>query len=330
MNQLVAELLKKYWATLSKKANVVGYDGELKPRIRAGKVYSEEPCFRIYVTRKVPLKELKPNDILPKTLKLDGRKIGYYSSSLEVSVDVFPVGVHIPLVKKIKIGDSGCHYLCSACTVGGYARSTLPNEEDIIGILANTHCAALSNKAKIGDAYLVPSPIDGGLYPRDKVATLYRFVPLEFSCGIRNIVSKLLPVFKKDKTNKVDIAFCAIDNLEYIDTRVKRIGRIRGKRIGELNETAHKYGRSSKYTRGAKLVSNDYYGEIYYGYQRGFFGPVGLLSGVDFAIPGDSSSLILWERDNFLAGNLFAGSNITTVFCHYYYVEELLHVEYYY
>jgi len=46
--------------------NVVGFSKTYKPRIRAGKIFPEEKCIRVYVSKKLPETLLSPWELIPK------------------------------------------------------------------------------------------------------------------------------------------------------------------------------------------------------------------------------------------------------------------------
>jgi hypothetical protein len=60
--------LKQLYEKIKYKANVIGYSGKLQPRIRKGQLVPEEKCFRVYVSKKVPLNQLKIEDIIPQSI----------------------------------------------------------------------------------------------------------------------------------------------------------------------------------------------------------------------------------------------------------------------
>jgi hypothetical protein len=82
--------LKKTFEKIRNKPNVIGFSSELKPRIRDGRIIEGEKCFRVYVSKKVPLNQLKAEDVIPQNV--DG-----------VSVDVVEIGeLHALSVDKTK------------------------------------------------------------------------------------------------------------------------------------------------------------------------------------------------------------------------------------
>jgi len=60
--------LKKLFEKLKHKANVIGYSSKLQPRIRKGQLVPEEQCFRVYVSKKVPIEQLKVEDVIPQSI----------------------------------------------------------------------------------------------------------------------------------------------------------------------------------------------------------------------------------------------------------------------
>ena len=60
--------LKKLYERIKGKANVIGYSGRLQPRLRKGQVVPEEKCFRVYVSKKVPLAQLRAEDVVPSVI----------------------------------------------------------------------------------------------------------------------------------------------------------------------------------------------------------------------------------------------------------------------
>jgi len=60
--------LKKLYERIKDKENVIGYSGRLQPRLRKGQVIPEEKCFRVYVTKKVPLTQLRAEDVIPSSI----------------------------------------------------------------------------------------------------------------------------------------------------------------------------------------------------------------------------------------------------------------------
>ena len=61
--------LKTLYKKVQDKSNVIGYSMKLVPRIREGKEIFYETVFRVYVTKKEPLRRLAKKDIIPEKIK---------------------------------------------------------------------------------------------------------------------------------------------------------------------------------------------------------------------------------------------------------------------
>jgi len=81
---------RELFEEIRRKANVVGYSLRPQPRIRNGRTLPEL-CFRVYVSRKLPERELRATDVIPR--EIDG-----------VPVDVVEVGEIRALGYTIKEG----------------------------------------------------------------------------------------------------------------------------------------------------------------------------------------------------------------------------------
>jgi len=95
--------LKKTFEKIRNKRNVIGYSGRLQPRLRKGQVVPEEKCFRVYVTRKLPLTQLRAEDVIPSSIDgipIDVVELGEVKA-LSGSVD--RTGFFRPLVMGISV-----------------------------------------------------------------------------------------------------------------------------------------------------------------------------------------------------------------------------------
>jgi len=286
-------------------------------------------CIRIYVTKKDMSIKSTDKDFIPKFLSLGND---------EVCTDVVEIGEIKALStcrtrqRPIKAGCSAMNYLGSACTLGWFAKNKKKGEEEFTGIVANNHCCARENKASKGEAYLYPSPYDGGMLS-DKVAEHWRHVDIhfnDFTCPYRNFLRKFFtPFYIKQVVNEIDAGLELITiPLTDVLFEIFKIGKVKGKRRGTLGELMKKSGRTTGFTDKGNLIDNDWYGEIQYSRGTAQFGPCGLISKDNFSAGGDSSSAILTELDDCLVGLLFAGSESHTIYCHFDRVEDLLEVEF--
>ena len=325
--------IQKIGKELLKKKNVVGYSGTFNKKMIDGKEVDVE-CITVYVDKKLPESEVKAKDMIPRHIT--------NGTSCAVCTDVVEVGKHVafPTViteRPVKAGASGMNYQGTACTLGAIAKSTKEGEDSFLLVVGNNHCIARENKANVGEDYLYPSPYDGGIIGHDTIAKTLRWVEIkfeDFACPFRNLGLKLYKGLKtlalsprETPVNQVDIA-CAVIIIPHdeVSTEVYNIGKFTTKRRGVIGEMVHKCGRTTGYTNNGKLIDNNYFGQVQYSRGNVMFGPCALYSGAYFSQGGDSSSAILGQSDNSLQSFLFAGSDISTLGCHYDLVEQLLQV----
>lgn len=322
MDLIVEELVKKHWKKISKKKNVIGYSGHLLPKIVAGKVYPSRKAFRIYVSKKMKVKDLHPRDIIPMKLNASN---GIYET------DIIEIGEIKALDNKEKrrpvcAGISTMHYGMegdTACTITGFFRD---NETKEILIASNNHCYSRENKAKIGDPVVQPGPYDGGT-DKDIIGHLFKYVPVKFNpftCPVRNILVKIKRFFtREDTSNKVDIAFATIEvPYEVIATY---IGPFKGKTTFKIGDQVTKTGRTTEQTYG-KVIDIDYNGRVQYSRGIAWFTDCYLIQGHHFSQGGDSGSPVFDMNGNY-GGALFAGSDEFTIVCKVENIEEIGDVE---
>jgi len=317
--------IKKLWKRLRQYPNVVGFDSELRPKIRKGKEYPEILSIRVFVSKKIPIEDVIYGlRIWDKIKRIFGGKKNpeFFACDLvpmfidDVPTDIVEVGDMKALSdtkqrrRPVIAGISGCHKDCTACTITGFFLSE--NNEVLVGF--NNHCAALENKAQIGDPLIQPSPYDGGSYPLDQIATLHHYVEIKFNgfaCPFRNFFHKIYRTFQSND-NKVDIAFGLL-SVEYKVEALDILNAFIGWRDPDLNEQVQKTGRTTGYTEGI-VVSLNYSGSVSYGRGVAFFIDCILIEGTGFSAGGDSGSPVFDMKGN-LVGILFAGSSTHTIIC---------------
>ena len=280
--------------------NVVGHSNQLMPRIRKGRVIHEEKCVRVYVAKKVPEHQLKPSDVIPKTLKLEDGK--------EICTDVVEIGV----LRKVQQLDPKQRYRpsptgvstgradeISAGTIGWYV---VTEDGDVLAI-SNNHVWAKENAGKFGDPLVQPGCLDGGDPAKDVVFTLHSFVPISFTAP-----------------NTVDVAVAMPVSYDNVYMSILNIGGVTGKRIPELNERVRKMGRTTGITEGT-VIDTSATVKVVYDAGEALFTDVALVE--DNIKGGDSGSPVLTSKGEF-AGLLFAGSDTDYVFCKYNNIEQAL------
>lgn len=156
--------------SLKKRLNVNGV--AIGHKIVNGKD-TGELCVTILVRKKMAQSQLSSRDLVPQTI--DG-----------ITTDVREVGRIVafkartdrwrPAQGGVSIG----HYLISAGTLGAFVKDAATGETLI---LSNNHVMANINSAAKGDDIIQPGAADGAIYPDDRIASLERFIPIQFPGG---------------------------------------------------------------------------------------------------------------------------------------------------
>jgi hypothetical protein len=247
-----------------------------------------------------------------KSVVVDSMGISAASSD-DVPVNVIVSGVidaqpHRWRIRRAPGGVSVGHYRITAGTLGCLALGLRPPRNRRLMILSNNHVLANSNSARFGDSIIQPGRHDGGRSPRDRIAILERFVPLQFGPG---------------RVNYVDAA----TGWAWPQLVRRRLVYVRGGRrlffpIGSCVRTARrgllvgKSGRTTQLTTG-RIVDVNWRGWVNYGGgRRAFFRDQFVVRGLrgNFSAPGDSGSTIwTWDRRRCLVGLLFAGGGGLTI-----------------
>lgn len=287
-----------------------------------------EPALLVLVTHKVEKDQLDKSDLVPA-------KVG------EMQTDVLAVGYPIAgggesdvgiqtLKKRVRPASGGYsvgHKNITAGTLGTCVYKILPGGGTSppthgIGIppkyyiLSNNHVLANSNNANLGDAILQPGPIDGGVDPADRIATLSQYVPITFQP----------PIALALHNNLVDAAI-AEGQFHDMEREIYWIGTVRGWRrkaqvtVGTL---VQKTGRTTNFTLGRITAVN---ATIDVGYGGGRVARFkDQIVTTNISAGGDSGSLVT-TLDEVAVGLLFAGSAVATIVNQIENVRALLGVE---
>lgn len=211
--------------------------------------------------------------------------------------DVVEVGriEALPFKGRYRPAFPGCsigHYRITAGTFGCMVQD---KRTHAFKILSNNHVLANTNAARIGDPILQPGRYDGGVYPRDMIARLEKFVPLVSSW------------------NLVDAAVAKPINLRYVIASIARLGIPTGVAQARLGWTVYKAGRTTQLTSGRVIATN---ASVKVGYGSGI---TLLFKNQIFTTAmsagGDSGSLLV-DPYRRAVGLLFAGSSKITVHNH--------------
>ncbi|MFF0746130.1 hypothetical protein ACFYVL_37625 [Streptomyces sp. NPDC004111] len=183
-------------------------------------------------------------------------------------------------------------------------------------ILSNNHVLADSNRAPAGSAIVQPGVFDGGQNPADRIATLDRFIPIQFAPQI--------PLERHN--NIVDAALGAVDfqdatREQYFSGAPRAWRRKINVGVGNL---VKKTGRTTNITFG-RILAVDATIDVNYG-TAGTARFKDQILTTNISAGGDSGSLVT-SLDNVAVGLLFAGSQSVTVVNHIENVRRLLRVE---
>lgn len=283
-----------------------------------------EPALIVLVTHKRSKEQLSSSDLIPAKMS-------------EFQTDVMPIGhpfagggapaaspqTLAARVRPVKGGYSIGHRNVTAGTIGTCVFEMLPKAGSSENgrpykfyILSNNHVLAKNNLAKIGDPIIQPGAEDGGSYPGDRIATLSRFIPIEFDP----------PVPRSRHNNLVDAAIAEGDFHE-LDSEIYWIGHVKGwmpKANVTVGEPVQKTGRTTNYTIGRITAVNATI-DINYGSGKiARFKDQIITTGLSAG--GDSGSLVT-TMDNVAVGLLFAGSPSATIVNQIENVRKLLHIE---
>ncbi|MFH8486460.1 hypothetical protein [Streptomyces longisporoflavus] len=183
-------------------------------------------------------------------------------------------------------------------------------------VLSNNHVLADSNRAQLGSAILQPGVFDGGQDPADRIATLERFITIQFAPQI--------PLERHN--NVVDAALGTVDFQDatretYFSGAPRAWRRKANVAVGDL---VKKTGRTTNISFG-RIIAVDATIDVNYG-TAGTARFKDQILTTNISAGGDSGSLVT-SLDNVALGLLFAGSSTVTVLNHFENVRALLRVE---
>ncbi|MFG2646216.1 hypothetical protein [Streptomyces sp. NPDC048436] len=183
-------------------------------------------------------------------------------------------------------------------------------------ILSNNHVLADSNRAQLGSAIVQPGVFDGGQDPADRIATLERFITIQFAPQI--------PLERHN--NVVDAALGTVDFQDatretYFSGAPRAWRRKANVAVGDL---VKKTGRTTNISFG-RIIAVDATIDVNYG-TAGTARFKDQILTTSISAGGDSGSLVT-SLDNVATGLLFAGSSTVTVLNHFENVRALLRVE---
>lgn len=318
---VIHEVKERHEAELLTLPNVVGVGVGFKD---TGGKATDRLAVIVYVRRKYAASSLRKaemvRDVLPASVTSsvpplpDGTGPGTLDlEGGDVPTDVKEIGdvqalAYTARVRPAVPGYSIGHYAITAGTFGCLVRDVCP--PCAVYILSNNHVLANSNAAAIGDPILQPGPYDGGLYPKDLIARLSRFVPVHFGSTTRY--------------NLVDCAVARPADQRNVMASIVGLGIPKGTVEATLGMEVVKSGRTTQ-TSAGKVIDVNATVAVNYGVGVGYFRNQILTS--NMSAGGDSGSLLLSRAERKAAGLLFAGSSVVTVHNHIKNVEMALGVE---
>lgn len=277
---------------LFKDPNVLGVGSGYK--LRDGQA-TDTPALLIYVTTKVPKGRLPASRYVPPKLTVYNALEG---KDQEITTDVIETGPMFALAytgryRPAPGGVSVGHAQTTAGTLGGYVQD---QESGDLLILSNNHVLANQNNCQAGDPIFQQGPLDGGQEP---IATLLRWVPLDFS---------------SNGSNLVDAAVAKPLSEGFADLAILSLGPgPNALASAALGMAVQKCGRTTERTVGGKITCLDASFRVDYAYggtRRAAFRDLMVISSAGrFSQPGDSGSFIVTDEiDPKLTGLLFAGN----------------------
>jgi len=312
---------KKNEDAMMRKKNVVGLGIGVK--ITNG-VPTGKPALVTYVTSKKPLETLEEEDVIPELLdgvETDVIEIGMPTVQPSIKENdllrTLPSNELNTRIRPVKGGWSVGHPDITAGTVGAVVFNKEEQNPLKYYILSNNHVLANSNNASIGDPILQPGPVDGGRSPDDQIATLSRFVPIDFS-----------PDKPESEHNNLVDAAIAEGSLQELDREVYWNGYVKGwlkKEEVEVGTVIKKTGRTTGYTT-AEITSVDATIDVNFGNNRVARFQDQILT-TPFSEGGDSGSLVT-DSENRAIGLLFAGSPDVTILNQIENVRSLLRIDF--
>ncbi len=316
--QDIRSMLPAEKTALLSKANVVAVG--IGYKIVKGE-RTEDLCVVCSVESKRPKAELAADDLIPESIQ------GVATDVLETGVINAlqdPTGRFRPAPGGVSVG----HRFITAGTLGCWVK-----KNDEFHILSNNHVLANSNDANIGDSILQPGSHDSGVHPRDQIAELTEFIPIDFDGGDNLVDAAIAKAVEVEnggsfcpfaatvasflnrgastmgsKTRMKPVKISDIDDI--VLNEILNIGVVNEFQEGVLGMDVQKMGRTSGLTQDT-ISQVDVSVRVNYGNGRSAYFVDQLMTG-DMSDGGDSGSLVV-SMDNKAVGLLFAGSEISTV-----------------
>jgi hypothetical protein len=309
---------EKHEASMMAKKNVVGLGIGYK---ETKGVKTDRLALVVMVSKKVAAGELRKEDLIPAEIE------GVITDVIEVG-EIVALQARTDRWRPAPGGVSIGHYKITAGTLGALVRDSETNE---ILILSNNHVMANSNGATPGDPILQPGPHDGGTVAEDTIASLVRFVPIQFEsepspspCQFSNAAAEVANFFARvvgskhrllavviQQANQVDGALARPVSSDMVADEILELGAVTGEREAELGMEVKKSGRTTGLTTGTVQLL-DASVQVGYGGEKIALFTNQILT-TNMSQGGDSGSLLVDAEGNRAVGLLFAGSDQVTI-----------------
>jgi S1-C subfamily serine protease len=269
----------------------------------------------VYVTKKVPLRELSKADMVPE--EIEGLE-----SDVQITSQIVALSTRHDKWRPMPGGVSVSH---PAVTSGTGSPLRIKGR---LYIVSNAHVIGDCNDGEIGDQTWQPGSAYGGT-PLDTIGHLYLRPPIHFEeeggmcpwanrfVDLGNFLAKhvfrsrqRIPSPVLDVLNKVDIAVSLPIDEDDLLTEILGIGEPAGFAEAQIADVIQKSGATSEVNQGAVLDTAGA-ARVSYG-SRGTAAFDDQIISTAIASPGDSGSLV-FNMQNGLVGVLFAGSDQFTI-----------------
>lgn len=322
LQQVHSEVVEEFLYPSNLRVNVVGLGVGVK---WTNNQPTGTPALIVLVTHKIAKQNLPRTSLLPQVLRgmnIDVIPVGRLTakaSNSRVSNETSSLTQHI---RPAQGGYSVGHIDITAGTIATCVYDQLPQGIGIpkkYYVLSNNHVLAVQNTARHGDPIIQPGTIDGGCCPFDTIATLSRFIPIDFE--------PLIPRYLHD--NSVDAAI-AQGQFHNLDRSISWMGYVRGwlpQEQVKVGMIVQKTGRTTGFTRGRILATHATVDISYSGGKVARFKDQ--IVNTAMTASGDSGSLLVTLIDHipFAVGLHFASSSAMSIANQIENVRSLLRIE---
>lgn len=290
---------RMYAASASAQDNLVGVG--VGPKLKNGRP-GPTHAVRFYVVSKLPKTAIPSEQLLPE-------KIGGVPTDV-VEVGIFRAFAAVPPTqKRIRPAKPGCSVgfqftgAKAQYVMAGTLGALVTDGNGARFLLSNNHVLADENNLPIGASIFQPGLLDHGRAPADAIATLTRFVRIDFA-----------------NPNRVDCAIAKVNASNLASaTALPKVGKLSSATPVDaaVGMKVHKTGRTTGYRTG---VVFDVSADVRVNYEGGsatFENQVLIRGDVQqFSDSGDSGSMIVDRKTKCATALLFAGSATHTIANH--------------